>query len=274
MTNTVATERLRTTPRGAGPNRRSRYRLYAVGALLGIVAAAATVAACRSMAGMPGLPMAGGWMLSTRWLPVCGRTWMETAVAFLGMWAPMMAAMMAPVLLPRLARDWETVGLAGARRAAWTATVAGVYLLAWSALGIVVFAGGAGLAAACMHWPALARSVPALAALLLACVGLLQRSAWKRRCLAACRRAPACVPAATFAGAARHGGCIARHCIVCCAGPTVALLVLGVMDLGAMAVVTAAIVLERLAPDGERFARRSGVLGIVAGAVLLLRILG
>jgi predicted metal-binding membrane protein len=48
----------------------------------------------------------------------------------------------------------------------------------------------------------------------------------------------------------------------------VILLVAGVMNLGAMAVVTAAITVERVAPAGEQSARAIGV--IVVGAALLL----
>jgi predicted metal-binding membrane protein len=46
------------------------------------------------------------------------------------------------------------------------------------------------------------------------------------------------------------------------------LLVIGVMDLRAMAVVTAAITVERLAPAGERIAR--GIGAVVVGTGLFL----
>jgi predicted metal-binding membrane protein len=51
-------------------------------------------------------------------------------------------------------------------------------------------------------------------------------------------------------------------------GLTVSLLAVGVMDLRAMGVVTAAITLERLAPAGERAASVIG--GVVVGAGLLI----
>jgi predicted metal-binding membrane protein len=44
----------------------------------------------------------------------------------------------------------------------------------------------------------------------------------------------------------RHGLCLGLHCSYCCAGLTAILLVIGVMDLRAMAVVTAAITVERV----------------------------
>jgi predicted metal-binding membrane protein len=52
------------------------------------------------------------------------------------------------------------------------------------------------------------------------------------------------------------------------------LLVLGVMDLWAMAVVTAAVTVERVAPAGRRAARATGVVVIGAGSLLLARALG
>jgi predicted metal-binding membrane protein len=47
------------------------------------------------------------------------------------------------------------------------------------------------------------------------------------------------------------------------------LLVIGVMDLRAMAVVTAAIIIERLAPAGRPVARTIGVVAIGAGLLLI-----
>ena len=52
------------------------------------------------------------------------------------------------------------------------------------------------------------------------------------------------------------------------------LLVIGVMDLRAMAVVTAAISVERLLPSGERVARAIGAVGVGAGLLLIARAVG
>jgi predicted metal-binding membrane protein len=64
------------------------------------------------------------------------------------------------------------------------------------------------------------------------------------------------------------------HCACSCAAPTAVLLVGGVMDLRAMAVVTAAITAERLAPDGARVARAAGAIAIGAGLLLIGRAAG
>ena len=52
------------------------------------------------------------------------------------------------------------------------------------------------------------------------------------------------------------------------------LLVIGVMDLRAMAVVTAAITVERLAPAGEPVARVNGAFAVGAGLLLIARAVG
>ena len=58
------------------------------------------------------------------------------------------------------------------------------------------------------------------------------------------------------------------HCSQCCAAPMIVLLVVGIMDLRVMAVVTAAITAERLAPPRMRVAQVMGA-GIVATGLAL-----
>ena len=52
------------------------------------------------------------------------------------------------------------------------------------------------------------------------------------------------------------------------------LLVVGVMDLRAMAAVAAAMTFERLAPAGDRAARAIGAVVVVAGLYLIARAAG
>jgi predicted metal-binding membrane protein len=52
------------------------------------------------------------------------------------------------------------------------------------------------------------------------------------------------------------------------------LLVIGVMDLRAMAVVAAAITVERLAPAGGRVARATGAVAVGTGLFLIARAAG
>jgi predicted metal-binding membrane protein len=170
-----------------------------------------------------------------------------------------------------LRRYRRAVGRAGkARLGPLTALVGAGYFAVWTALGAAAFPLGVALAAVEMREPALARAVPIAAGVVVLMAGALQLSAWKARQLACCREAPGrgrALPAS--AGTAwRHGLRLGLHCSRCCAGLMAILLVVGVMDLRAMAVVTAAITAERLAPAGERVARAIGV--VVAGAGLFL----
>ncbi|HEV8577450.1 MAG TPA: DUF2182 domain-containing protein, partial [Thermoanaerobaculia bacterium] len=72
----------------------------------------------------------------------------------------------------------------------------------------------------------------------------------------------------------RHGLLLGLHCSRCCVGLMAILLVVGVMELRAMAVVAAAITAERLAPAGERVARAIGIVVVGAGLLLIARAAG
>ncbi len=113
------------------------------------------------------------------------------------------------------------------------------YFFVWTVFGMAAFPLGVALAAVEMQLPALARAVPIAVGVVVLMAGAHQFTAWKAHHLACCREAPGrgrTLPA--DAGTAwRHG----LHCSYCCAGLTAILLVIGVMDLRAMAVVTAAI---------------------------------
>jgi predicted metal-binding membrane protein len=231
-----------------------------------------TITGGSSMASMGELPMPGGWVLSMTWMPMCGRTWPDVAVAFVGMWLSMMVAMMLPALLPMLWRCREAVDQSGPSRPdRLTALVGAGYFAVWLVLGIAVFILGAAFAAIAMRWPTLARAVPIASGMVVLAAGMLQFTAWKARHLARCRATS--VSAAAIVTCWRHGLHLGVRCSLSCAGPMAILLVGGVMDLRVMAVVTTAITIERLAPDGERAARAIGVAFAVAGLLLVARAL-
>ena len=124
---------------------------------------------------------------------------------------------------------------------------------------------------------ALSRAIPIAIGAVVLVAGFLQFTAWKARHLACCREASTFARADVTASygetvtAWRHGLRLGLHCCQCCAGLIVILLVSGVMDLRAMAVVTAAITVERLAPAGERLARTIGAVVVWAGVFLIAR---
>ena len=257
--------------------RTSERTFFAVAALLFTASAVVTIVCCGSMSSMRGMPMPGGWTMSMAWMRMPGQTWLGAAAAFLGMWIVMMAAMMLPSLVPMLWRYRQAVGRTGETRLArLTALVGAGYFLVWTVFGLAAFPLGVGLATLTMQLPAVARAVPMAIGVVVLIAGALQFSAWKARYLACCREAPGCcrtLPAGADT-AWRHGLRLGLHCSTCCAGLTAILLVIGVMDLRAMAIVTAAITVERLAPHGERAARAIGAAAVVAGLLLIARAAG
>jgi predicted metal-binding membrane protein len=257
--------------------RASQPAFLGVSALLFAASAAVTIAWCASMPAMGDMPMPGGWTMSMAWMRMPGQTWAGAALSFLGMWVVMMMAMMLPSLVPMLSRYRQAVGRTGATRLARLTTLVGVgYFFVWTVFGMVTFPLGMALAAAAMQQPALARAVPIAAGVVVLIAGSLQLTAWKARHLACCREAPGrgrTLPA--DAGTAwRHGLRLGLHCSQCCAGLMAILLVIGVMDLRAMAVVGAGITVERLAPAGQRVARATGVVAVAAGMLLIARAAG
>ena len=247
---------------------------FAAAALLFTISAVLTVTWCESMSTMEGMPMPGGWTMSMTWMRMPGETWSGAAGSFLGMWVVMMAAMMLPSLIPTLWRYRQAVSKVGqARLGRLTALVVLGYFLVWTAWGMVVFLLGAALAELEMQHAALARLAPIAIGLVVVAGGGLQLTAWKARHLASCREAIGrgrALPAG--AGAAwQYGLCLGLHCTRGCAGLTAILLVLGVMDLRAMGLVTAAITAERLAPNGKRVAQAIGSVILAAGLFLIAR---
>jgi predicted metal-binding membrane protein len=257
--------------------RTSERVFFFVSALLFAVSAAVTIVWCASMSEMGGMPMPGGWTMSMAWMRMPGQTWLGTAASFLAMWAVMMVAMMLPSLVSMLWRYRQAVGKTGETRLGWLTALVGVgYFVVWTVFGMAAFPLGIALAAVEMQQPELARAVPIAVGGVVLIAGALQFTAWKSRHLACCREAPgrgSTLPA--DAGTAwRHGLRHGLHCSRCCAGLMVILLVIGVMDLRAMAVVAAAITVERLAPAGERVARITGTVVVGAGLFLIARAAG
>ncbi len=261
--------------------------VLALSSVLFAASTTVTIVWCASMSAMGGMPMPGGWTMSMAWMRMPEQTWAGAAASSLGMWVVMMVAMMLPSLVPMLLRYREAVtSAAGTRLGLLTALVGTGYFCLWTLFGMVALPLGFALAEAEMQYPDLSRAVPTALGLVVLLAGASQFTAWKAHHLACCRELSACAQGypreprrdrtlpADAGTAWRHGMRLGLHCGCCSAGLTAILLVMGVMDLRVMAVVTAAITAERLAPAGERVARVTGVIVVGAGTLLLARAAG
>jgi len=243
-------------------------RFLGVSAVVFAASAAVTILWCASMSAMGAMPMPGGWTMSMVWMPGPGQTWFGASASFVAMWTVMMMGMMLPSLVPILWRYRQAITATSEVRLDWLTTLVGAgYFFVWTVLGMAAFPAGVALAGAAMQRPALARVVPTVPGLIFLLAGAFQFTAFKTHQLACCRA----VPAPGRAGppnaieAWRDGLRLGVHCSYCCAGLTAVLLVVGVMDLRAMAAVALAITTERLALNGRRRARFIGAVLVGAG---------
>jgi predicted metal-binding membrane protein len=253
---------------------RSQRVFFGVSALIFAAGAALTIVCYASMSKMGEMPMAGGWKMSVVWMRMPGHSWLDGAASFLAMWSVMMVAMMQPVLAQGLWRYRQFVGETGETRLdRLTAFIAAAYFLAWAVVGVAIYPLGVGVAALEMRVPDLARTIPIAIGAIFVMAGAIQFTAWKAKRLACCRESPhrnAVLP--TDARTAwRYGLHLGVHCIGCCFNFVMILLSIGIMDLRAMLLVTLAVTVERLAPDGERVSRASGWIIVATGITMIVR---
>jgi predicted metal-binding membrane protein len=252
--------------------RYSQQAFFGVSALLFASSVAMTIMWCTSMSSKGEMPMPGGWRMSMAWMRMPDQTWSGAAASFLSMWIVMMAAIMLPSLAPLLNRYRQTVRATGQRRIdRLTALAVAGYFFIWTLVGMAAFAVGAALTTIEMRHPALARAAPILVGLVVLISGALQFTAWKAYHLSCCRKEPGRKLPAETVTAWQYGLRLGLHCSYCSAGLTAILLVVGVMDLRMMAIVTAAVTVERLAPTGEHVARVIGILVSTAGLLLVIK---
>jgi predicted metal-binding membrane protein len=259
------------------PPRASQQAFFGVSTLLFFASATVTVVWSRSMLAMAEMPMPGGWTMSMAWMRMREQTWPAAAASFLGMWVVMMVAMMMPSLFPMMRRYRLAVSEAPETHLGGLTALAGLgYFFVWTVFGMAAYPLGVALAAVEMRQPAFGRAVPYGVGAVVLIAGALQFTGWKACHLACCRIMPAdgtTLPANARA-AWQHGLRLGLHCSQCCLGLMAILLVIGVMNLRAMALVASAITAERLMPAGERVARTAGAIIVGAGLLLIARAAG
>lgn len=240
----------------------ARERTLILGLLLALSAVAwvVTIWQARSVGGMttmPGLNLTMGM----------------NALLFLGVWLAMMVAMMFPSAAPMVLTFAAVYRGRAQRGQSFVPTwvfVAG-YLLVWALFGVVAY-----LLALLVDW--LAASVPAVAAhvnlvggALIVGAGLYQLSPLKSVCLRNCRTPSQLVLSAWRSGtggALRMGIEHGVSCLGCCWLLFLILFPLGMMNIAALAALTAIIFAEKVLPTGSAFSRVVAV-GLIAYGLLV-----
>jgi len=180
---------------------------------------------------------------------------------YVGIWVTMMSAMMLPSAAPTV------LMFARVRRGAATWVFTLGYLLVWTGYGLAAYAVYRGIRAAAPSFLAWDDRGPWVAGGALVAAGLWQLTPLKTLCLRHCRsplhwllRGRSGRLGAVWMGI-EHGA----FCVGCCTGLMLALFALGVMSLFWMAVVAAAILVEKTLPGGEVFARLLAVVLVALG---------
>lgn len=207
---------------------------------------ASAAAAWPLMDDMGGIPMPGGWSLSTVWLPLCGQSWLAAWLHFTAMWAVMMVPMMLPALAPPLWRYRAALARSGvARRQALSKCVAAAFgwSVVWLMAGVVLYPFGAMASEMLLQVPRLSAQVPMLSLAAGSLGAWWHLATWRARCKEMPRTAHSGVPAHA---AWRHGVALGTHCVRACTGLMAALLAAGLMDWPVCAAGTALVLGERL----------------------------
>lgn len=189
---------------------------------------------------------------------------------FLAMWVVMMAAMMFPSVAP-VATSWTrsiSRTASGAGRAARIAAFVGGYLFAWGGFGGIAYGIFASTERLIDAYPGVG---PWLGAAVFAVAGAYQLTPLKEACLRHCR--------SPFAQLARYAGYrgftrdlrVGLHhglfCVGCCWGLMIVLVAVGVMNVAAMAGLSAVIFLEKLWRRGQLLSRLVGVSFLIAAGL-------
>ncbi len=218
-----------------------------------VASVAATFYFCRSMCCEMEMP--GGWTMSMMWTRMPGQTWFASATSFLLMWLAMMVAMMLPSALPAF--------LSTRRGPASLSVIAAGYFAVWLAAGAGLYLIGVLVADAAMRWDSFSRVVPMLSGAALVGAGIFQFTRWKMTGLLHCRCSSCAEREASFLLGWKQGAA----CCLCCIGPMLILIVLGMMNPLMIIGVAIIIAAEKILPRPDVVARLVGISAIIAGVV-------
>jgi predicted metal-binding membrane protein len=197
------------------------------------------------------------------------------APLFLAIWVAMMVAIMFPTAAPMVltfARVQAT-RRRQARPSVPTWVFVGAYLLVWSALGLLAYAGA--VLAECLAdrslW--LMDHAAQLGGVVLILAGVYQVTPLKRICLGKCRSPLGFITTSWRdgrGGAFRMGVEHGLYCAGCCWLLFVILFPLGMLNVAAMALLTALIFAEKSLPLGRRLSGVAGAALVAYGIIVVL----
>lgn len=215
-------------------------------------------------------PMTGAsaWMMTATWdTPHLLLLW--------AMWAVMMTGMMLPSAAPLVllyAGALRTRGESSAGRQMYA--MAAGYVLVWALFSVFATVLQRALSSALLLNPMMEAATPVAGAAVLAIAGIYQLTPLKSACLRVCRSPLSYLlqhwrsgPAGAFRLGVHHG----LYCAGCCWAMMLLLFAGGVMNLAVIVALTVWVIVEKLAPFGERTAHASGVALLACAAWMVVR---
>jgi predicted metal-binding membrane protein len=196
------------------------------------------------------------------------------ALLFLAIWVVMMVAMMFPTAAPMIMMFHRIHTEHRRRGRAFVPTwiFVGAYLVIWIGAGALAYVGATGAQTLAAMKPEILAHAAQLGGVVLILAGLYQLSPLKTRCLTKCRS-----PLAFLLGSWRDGarGAVRMglehgvYCLGCCWLLFVILFPLGMMNVAAMAIITALIFAEKALPLGRRIGQVAAVALLAYGSVVV-----
>jgi predicted metal-binding membrane protein len=182
------------------------------------------------------------------------------APLFLAIWVVMMVAMMFPAAAPMILTFHKVQTRRRQRGEAFVSTwvFVAAYLLVWTLAGVAAYAGALAVSALAAFAEASPAALARLGGAVIVAAGVYQLTPLKDRCLAKCRTPIGFIMTSWrdgTAGALRMGLVHGAYCLGCCWLLFLILFPLGIMNIGAMALVTLVVFAEKTLPWGHATAR-------------------
>src|SRR3984893_7069570 len=197
------------------------------------------------------------------------------ATLFLAIWIVMMIAMMFPttatmnLAFARVQRERHS----SKRPSVSTWIFVSAYLLVWTLFGLLAYLGALAASGLAQQVPWIMMNAARIGGGILVLAGLYQLTSLKRACLAKCRTPQDFIlhswrdgSRGSFRMGLEHG----ISCLGCCWLLFVLLFPLGIMNIAAMALLTALIFAEKFFPFGTRIAQFAALVLILYGALVIV----